>query len=986
MLEKYCYECHGGKKTKGGTDLKKLDGDPAVGKWFELWSKVKEAVQAGEMPPEDDPQLAVAEKERLMKWLGHSLEAAARASAGDPGPVTIRRLTNAEYDHTIRDLTGVDHGYGREFSPDGGGGEGFSNVGDVLFVSPQQLDKYLGAARKLTEHAAVLPGRGILFQEQRVGLRSAIQLHDQAEQALYVWYQKTAGPHIPQDGEDLREADYLLACWKFKYREKTGAVSLDQLAADMKLSSAFLANWWELLNSETPASRFLDLTRVPWRELSGPEEARPGEIPAVVQSAVREIQSQRHSWTNLDKTKGWVSTQRNQQDSDSLRAEEVTNTIREDHPIYLVVGDAGDGPRGDLVRMRKIVILRDGKREAYPAWLRRRAESQRAEIQALAADPAADQTRLAALEKFVADADRILALFGRHPLGLSVEPDTLVLQAPVALTLPFDGAEATVTVAGQIEPSGEDSDFASAQFNVSDETPPDPTKIIPGAIVLWKSRTATVRRVMADFDRMKIAFPDEFARRLEEVARNFRVKDGKTNGKSVYYLSDAQLNALLPQEERDRHERMLKDWRILSPTQPSADLQKEWDDALQSHLQHFAEKAWRRPISDEEKALLGGVYTAALARGLDRESAAREGLMRIFIAPDFLFKLEKAEQPGIRPVNAWELAVRISYFLWSSMPDDELRRVADDGSLLKLEVLEAQIRRMLASKNSEALAEEFAGQWLKFHGFSKHSTVEAGKFPEFTGDLRADMHRESREFFKYIVREDRPVQEILLADYTFLNERLAKHYGIPGVTGDDFRKVSVAPYHRGGLLGMGSVLTKTSFPQRTSPVLRGNWLLHDVLGLPTPPPPADVPPFPEVTEKAMTVRQKLEAHRADKACASCHDKIDPLGFALEGFDAIGRFREKDESGLAIDDSGSLKDGSSFRGLDGLRGYLATRDREFNELFARKLIGYSLGRSIMPSDQILISSISDALKKSGGTFSAAVVAIVQSKQFRYRRNE
>jgi hypothetical protein len=374
------------------------------------------------------------------------------------------------------------------------------------------------------------------------------------------------------------------------------------------------------------------------------------------------------------------------------------------------------------------------------------------------------------------------------------------------------------------------------------------------------------------------------------------------------------------------------------------------------------------------------IYQAARSRELDQESSAREVLMRIFIAPDFIFRLESAEQPGVHPLKAWELANRLSYFLWSSMPDGELREVANDGSLLKPEVLEAQTRRMLKDPKSEALAEEFAGQWLKFHGFSKHATVDTGKFPEFTPELRADMHREAQEFFKYLVREDRPVREILLADYTFLNERLAKHYGIPEITGSEFRKVSVARFHRGGILGMGSILTKTSFPQRTSPVLRGDWLLHAVLGMPTPPPPPDVPPFPEATDKPMTVRQRLEAHRADKACSSCHDKIDPLGFALEGFDAIGRFRDKDEGGLVIDDTGSFKDGNQFR------EYLATREKEFGALLARKLIGYSLGRSVMPSDKVLITNIGNALKKEDGKFSAAVLEIVKSQQFQYRRNE
>ena len=983
VVEKNCVECHGGKKTKGNVDLKALLADPKVAGNFELWEKVAEAVHGGDMPPEDEDQPTPAEKDQLVKWLAGSLDLAAKENAGDPGQVTIRRLTNAEYDNTIRSLTGIDYGLGKEFLADGGGGEGFSNVGDVLFVSPQQLDKYLTAARKLTDHAAILPGRGIVFQETRVGLRSPIQLKDQAEQSLYIWYQKTVEKDIPKDGEDMREGEYMTACWKFKHRDKTGAGTLDQLAAEMKLHPAFLANWWETLTTDKPGSRFLDLTRVAWRDLPAPDDAKPKDMPEAVKSQISAIQAQRRSWTNLDKTKGWVSTQRRQQDSDGLRSYEMTTTIKKGQPINIVVGDAGDGNKGDMVVIEKVTISRDGKFESYVGWLKRRMEGNRAELKKLEADPTADKNRIASLESFLADGEKVLPLFGKHPIGKPAEENNLILQAPATVTLPF-GEEALINVKGRLEMSGTDVDSATVQYTATGSNPPDPTKIIPGALVLWKRQTDAARNTMGDFSRMKTVFPDEYARRLEQVSRNYRAKDGKGSG--VYYFSDAQINSFIPPQEQDRLKRMLKDWRILNPKEPDAKLQKEWDESLQGHLQFFAGKAWRRPLAEREKQHLIAVYNEARSRDLDRESAAREVLMRIFVAPDFIFRLENASQPGVQPVDVWELATRLSYFLWSAPPDETLRKAAADGSLLKPDVLEAQTRRMLASKQSQALAEEFAGQWLKFYRFSKHSTVDAGKFPEFTPELRADMHAEAQEFFKYIVREDRPVKDILLADYTFLNERLAKHYGIPGVTGDQFRKIPVKEYHRGGILGMGSVLTKTSFPQRTSPVLRGDWLLHAVLGMPTPPPPADVPPFPETSDKPMTVREKLEGHRANKACSVCHDKIDPLGFALEGFDAIGRFREKDENGLAIDNSGSLKDGTKFVGIEGLRGYLGQHDKEFNELLARKLIGYSLGRSVLPSDKLLIGQIAGALKNSEGRFSTAIVAIVQSKQFQYRRNE
>jgi len=983
VIEKYCYDCHGGKKTKGSVNLKELSADPAVAGNFDLWEKVREAIDAGDMPPEDDPQPDANEKDQLVRWLGNSLEAAATANAGDPGMVTMRRLTNAEYDLTIRDLTGVDFGLAKSFLQDGGGGEGFSNIGDVLFVSPQQLDKYLGAARQLTEHASILPGRGIMFQKERVGLRSPVQLRDQAEQALYIWYQKMSAPFLPKDDEDQREAEYMLACWKFKHREQTGAASLEQLAKDATLSPAFLDNWWALLTQPNPESRFLDLTRVAWRELPGPDAAAPKNVPAAVTEKLADIQAKHRSWTNKDGSRGWVQTQRRQQDSDGLHSHEIQIPIAKDQPLHLIVGDLGDGNKGDIVNVEHILIEQNKKRMPYLEWLRGKREAQQKQLADLQANPAADQAPVEPLKQSIASADAAMALFGKHPAGKPVAPEMLVLQAPIVVTLPL-GEESAVIVKAKMDMENPDADLASFQWTATGSNPPDPTKIIPGVMTIWKRQTDTQRRVMNDFSQMKAVFPDEYNRLLEEVARNYRRKDGK--GPGVYYLSDAQLGSLISENERANHQRMLKDWRILNPKEPWKELTNEWDQSVLGHLTYFAARAWRRPLSEAETDALTAVYYTARGKEMDRESAGREVLMRVFISPDFIFKLENSDQPGEHKLNAFELATRLSYFLWSSLPDNELQKAAADGSLLKPEVLQKQTLRMLKDWKSGALAEEFAGQWLKFHGFSKHSTVDATKFPEFTPELRADMHLEAQEFFKYLVREDRPVKDILLADYTFLNERLAKHYGVPEVTGGNFRKVTVSNFNRGGILGMGSILTKTSFPQRSSPVLRGDWLLHAVLGMPTPPPPPDVPQLDDVGAQAKTVREKLEAHRQDKACASCHDKIDPLGFALESFDAIGRFRTADEGGIEIDNSGELKDGTKFKGIAGLREYLGTRDKEFHHLLCRKLIGYSLGRSVMPSDKVLIETMSTDLKNSDDRFSAAILTLVQSRQFQYRRNE
>ncbi len=361
-------------------------------------------------------------------------------------------------------------------------------------------------------------------------------------------------------------------------------------------------------------------------------------------------------------------------------------------------------------------------------------------------------------------------------------------------------------------------------------------------------------------------------------------------------------------------------------------------------------------------------------------------LVRVLVAPDFLFKLEQNQGPPVHPVNAWELASRLSFMLWSSVPDETLAREAASGALLKDEGLRAAASRMLRDERAGALAREFAAQWLEFHHFDAHTKVDTGKFPEFTPALRADFHHEAVAFFSHIVRNDRPVREILSAGYTFLNGRLSRHYGIAGVEGDAFVQTDVSQHGRGGILGMGALLTKTSYPHRTSPVLRGNWLLQAVLGTRIPPPPNDVPKLDESVASAKSLRERLERHRADKACASCHDKMDPLGFALEAFDPIGRLRTKDEAGIPVDTSATTRDGQTFEGVGGLRSYLATRDAEFLAVFCRKLLGYSLGRVILPTDQPLLDAMKLRLQKEDGTFSTAVLSIIESRQFTQRRND
>jgi hypothetical protein len=356
------------------------------------------------------------------------------------------------------------------------------------------------------------------------------------------------------------------------------------------------------------------------------------------------------------------------------------------------------------------------------------------------------------------------------------------------------------------------------------------------------------------------------------------------------------------------------------------------------------------------------------------------------VAPEFLYRVETVAARAEQPLNDWELASRLSFFVWSSVPDAELHRAAAAGELRQPGLLAQQVKRMTADPKARRLATEFFGQWLGFYRFDEFRGVDTSRFPEFTDEVRAAMYDEAVSTFEYLVREGRPLRELLHADYAFLNQPLAKFYGLAQdvPSKDDVVRIDGAnSLNRGGALRLGAVLTTTSAPLRTSPVKRGDWLLRRILGTPTPPPPADAGALPGDPKAfgALTLRQKLDEHKRDPACANCHLRIDPLGFPLEAFDAVGRFRTAYEDGAAVDVSGEFADKSTIVGAEGLLTYLRGKEPLVMKTLAKKMLGYALGRTVLASDRALI----DEMIAAGGdaTFADLAVKIAGSRQFRHR---
>ncbi|HVK12157.1 MAG TPA: DUF1592 domain-containing protein [Gemmataceae bacterium] len=422
---------------------------------------------------------------------------------------------------------------------------------------------------------------------------------------------------------------------------------------------------------------------------------------------------------------------------------------------------------------------------------------------------------------------------------------------------------------------------------------------------------------------------------------------------------------------------------VANPTGPG-----DAEAAARKVITAFADRAYRRPIKVDELARLTKLYQFAASQNEPFEASVKHALKAVLVSPHFLFRIERDADPNnpeaVHPVTPHELATRLSYFLWSTMPDEELFRLAESGELRNPAVLEAQVRRMLKDPKSIELSENFAGQWLMLRTLT---TVQPDRqaFPKFDAPLRKSMIRETELYFDHVMRDDRSVLEFLDSDYTFVNAVLAQHYGIPDVTGNDFRKVALKDSPRGGILTHGSILTVTSNPTRTSPVMRGKWVLENILGTPPPPPPPDVPELEADSKAQLTgsLRQRMEKHRNDPNCATCHAKMDPIGFGLENFDAVGAYRTEDGR-FKIDAGGVLPDGAKFTGPADLRKVLIAKADLFRKNLAEKMLTYAIGRGLEHYDRCSVDDVIGHLKKGQDKFSALVLGVVMSEPFQKRR--
>jgi hypothetical protein len=1049
-FQKYCFECHGTTKPEAGLSIAKLVGQLSIGTDADHWDKVAEMLDAGMMPPldaEDHP--TDDERAAMVAWIRSSLRAYEQEHAGEPGPVTVRRLTSAEYGYAIRDLTGVDIKAGIDTSSDSVGGEGFANFGDVQFVHDESIERYLEAAKVVADHAVIGSGPlGFYTDPGPTGLElSALSRINELYAAR--GFRVVSGEGGRPFGLD-RYAKAFYIAWHYKHRVALGdrSATIARLAAREGITARFAEHIWSVLNKPNttyPTRETVDR----WTNLPPPSSDREASIGAARAGAV-EIQAALTTWPSWFFARGDLAAGGAGDESPLAFNDETLHAAPAHEFAYPVGVRSGRGrggassPGRQAVHLiftdvapgasaRPVVIWRDARVVLREPASGRGAGGRGAAGAILSTRPL----------RSVLPAETVAALgFGTSPDGAQIGPNDFATTGSVSFAVDVpDGSHilelqvgaqlgsdrnAVVRVMLSDRPEGSSRDARQRALIADPQSPGYRTfrASIAEYVALLppnshgEANPADKDPVPAPFDntynspehdafvlKVKYQRTDQFfTENVVDGDERRRLNEAWTDLFGSWPYHDAYLGMLLDHYGVELPSRRIADLTSMQvaalppEVRPHVSSLRAHYDAVRNamaqaesgHLSDalaFASRAWRRPLTSTEKSGLRAFYRKSrTVNALDHDGAVRALLSRILLAPTFLYRLETATPGPERPLDGWELASRLSFFLWSSIPDDELRRAAAAGELGDARGLARQVKRMTADPKARRFATEFFGQWLGFYQFDQYRGVDTSRFPEFTDDVKTAMYDEAVSTFEYIVRQDRPVKEILDADYMFLNKPLATFYGVDrdvtssaGVVRVDGAK----EFNRGGALRLGAVLTTTSAPLRTSPVKRGDWVLRRILGTPTPPPIADAGTLPgdEKSFNGLTLRQRLAEHKRDPRCASCHLRIDPMGFPLEGFDPVGRTRQTYSDGKPVDVIGELPGQKPIVGANDLLQYLQSREKQVLTTLSRKMIGYALGRTVLASDRPLIAELVGAGRHA--TFSDLAARVVTSRQFRHR---
>ncbi len=942
FIETYCISCHGPKKQSASLDLSRDTTVAAVVKNAKEWELVLDKLHLKEMPPEAaKKQPTDAERAEVVKWVRELREREAEKHAGDPGTVLARRLSNAEFDNTVRDLTGVDIRPTKEFPVDPANPSGFDNSGESLAMSPALLKKYLAAARLVADHVVLKPD-GFTFSPHPIVTDSDRDKY--CVHRIIDFYQR----------HPVDLADYFVAAWGYKYRGKGGKGdwTLNQFAADAGLSEKYLALVWDALTKDE-------------------EEIGP-------LAAIRDVWSR----IPLNRVRG---------DCEALRdlVLKLRKQLKPDVP-KLAVNGISNGSQPFLLWRNRYLAARHRTYASDVATDVKKLAEQVKDNAAIAKRLAVDEWDANTEKQLRASLERFCSVF----------PDTFVVTERAPYYDPGSSPKGRLLSAGFHLMHGhfrDDQPLCELILTDAERRELD---------ALWFELdfiTLAPMRQYKDFIFFERAEPPRF---MFEAEFDFARSEDKdcTSEEKMTRLAELYIAKAMKRKAGDDTLKAIRAYfdGISAEVRRVEKARLAAEPGHLDSLLKLAGRAYRRPLSAAEKTDLLAFYKKLRTKDdLSHEDAIRDTLASVLLSPHVLYRMDLA-QPGTtdRPLTDYELASRLSYFLWSSIPDAELLARAAGGDLHKPEVLVAQAKRMLRDPKARALATEFAGNLFDFRRFEEHNAVDRERFPQFTNELRQAMFEEPVRYFLDVVQRNRSVLDLLHGTDTFVNPVLARHYGMPELAPsprpargraeipDEWVRIDNADkYGRGGLLPMAVFQTKNAPGLRTSPVKRGYWVVTKVLGERIPPPPPAVPELPTDEAKLgeLTLPQMLARHRADKACAGCHNRFDSVGLAFEGFGPVGELRTRDLGGKPVQTTASYPDARDRTGLAGLRAYLRDqRQTDYLDNLSKKLFSYALGRGLLLSDQKQLDAMRTKLKADNYAFGSLVESIVTSPQFRTKR--
>jgi hypothetical protein len=974
FVGKYCVACHSGPQPTGQFDLKSYTAMDQVKEDFPRWSLLADRLTNHEMPPKQMPQPPQEAIDQIVAFVHDVRGEEIKRLGGDPGIVLARRLSNAEYDNTIRDLTGQDMQVARQFPVDPANTAGFDNSGETLTMSPALLNKYLQGARQIADHVVLKPD-GIDFAPYYMRVESDRDKY--SIQRIIAFYQ----------AQPTSFAAYFQAAWDYRYRRELGkpAATLASTAADQKVSAKYLPMVWGILHDKDAVGPVAKLEAM-WNALPAPGAGKTGDLIVQTQ-AMENFVTRIRAHTAMQFYSPIVKGLPGQSEPlHNWRLQEYADNHTKSDPADLRADNVKEASPPAIPKYPPL------HEDASPRWSAISANNRYGDADLVY--PAGQKA------KYQKAFDRFASVF----------PDTFY-----------------VSERGRYWPdqATDNGRLLSAGYHNTGGYYRDDTALMQ--LILDKKGQDQLNRLWNEFDfvahQTERTWVQYFFNQSGEVDGNINGPLSTESGSKrpvghevtdqfvVFQMRDKYLARwAMDKEHNDPVAPKVFNWHFGAVNATLRNMEKEHVAAEPRHLAAliaFAAHAYRRPLTEKERVDLLAYYHVLRTKAqLSHEDAVRDTIVSILMSPDFLYRFDlnkgQAAKAALttaslktgkafesQPLSDYSLANRLSYFLWASMPDAELLKHAAAGDLHKPQVLLAQAHRMLKDPRVNGLATEFTGNWLVFRQFETNNSVDRMRFPTFDDNLREAMFQEPIHLVQDNIQNDGSVLDLIYGNSTFVNPPLAAHYGMSVVDGDNDTWVKVADadkYGRGGILPMAVFMTEYSPGLRTSPVKRGNWVVQKVLGIRVPPPPPVVPELPSDESKTdKPIREMLAEHHKNPFCAGCHLRFDSFGLAFEGYGPVGDKRSKDLAGRPIDASTTYPGGVAGDGLTGLKDFIrGHREDNYITNLCRKLMAYALNRSPQLSDESLVDKMKTNLAADGYKFRSMVDTIILSPQFLNRR--